>query len=173
MVGGDPIYDPQLLDYLESKVREEWSGSAWRQVFEGTDPARANIGGSRWNPHGIEALYMSLSKEGAAAEIDHLVNMQPLPIQKRRLTYPAEVRLRRLVDLSEVEALERAGVTIEEVRANGVRECQMIGGGVAWLGFGGLLIPSARSSSTNLVIYLNSAHPDDSWEFGDAEGQET
>ena len=44
-----PPFDPSLLDAIEQNVGE-WNGTAYRQVFAGTDILRANIRGGRWNP---------------------------------------------------------------------------------------------------------------------------
>lgn len=78
-------FDPSVLDAIEESV-VEWRGKAYRQVFEGTDVLRANIRGARWNPPEVEALYCSLQSRTAAAEIDHLINRQPVPIRTPRLT---------------------------------------------------------------------------------------
>ena len=70
-------FDPSLLDAIEESV-VEWRGMVYRQVFEGTDVLRANIRGARWNPSEVEALYCALQSRTAAAEIDHLINRQPV-----------------------------------------------------------------------------------------------
>jgi len=47
--------------------------------------------------------------------------------------------------------------------------CQMIGGAVEWLGHDGLLVPSARSEGTNLVIFPNKQTPDYRFEILESE----
>lgn len=167
MTGPDPIYDPSLLDALEARTIGPWEEPAWRQVFEGTDPLVANIRGSRWNPPGVEAIYASLDHDTAIAEIDHLIAMQPYPITRQRVTYEMGVHLSRVADLSKQEDLEDLGLDIEVLKADGMDESQIVGGAVAWLGIGGLLVPSMRHVGTNLVIFVNSANPDDYWKPSD------
>ena len=75
-------FDPLLLDAIEQSVGE-WSGTAYRQVFEGTDALRANIRGGRWNPPEVEVVYCSLDSRTATAEVDHLIARQPVPIAPR------------------------------------------------------------------------------------------
>jgi RES domain-containing protein len=161
------IYHPDLLDFLEQHEVAPWRGSAWRHVFEDTDPLRANIAGARWNPPGEEALYTSLELEAAIAEVDHLVRNQPYPILRPRLNYRLEVELSRVVDLSSRDVLEGVledlGLDWDALSGNGVAECRRIGGAAAWRGFGGVLVPSIRHPAINLVIFVNRAGPDDVW----------
>jgi RES domain-containing protein len=163
MTGPDPIYDPSLLDALEARTTGPWDEQVWRQVFEGTDPLVANIRGSRWNPPGVEAIYASLDQDTAIAEIDHLIAMQPYPIPRQRVTYEMGVHLSRVADLSRQADLKDLGLDIEVLKTDGKDESQIVGGAVAWLGIGGLLVPSMRHLGTNLVIFVNSADPDDYW----------
>lgn len=93
-------YDPTLLDVIEATVVVEWSGLVYRQVFEGTDVLRANVRGGRWNPPEVEAVYCSLRQRTAAAEVDHLIARQPVPIRTPRLTHELAVRLTKVADLS-------------------------------------------------------------------------
>jgi RES domain-containing protein len=167
MTGRGPLYDPDLLDELEERIRGPYEREVWRHVFEGSDPLAANVRGARWNPPGVEALYCAERQETAIAEIDHLVAMQPYPILTPRYSYPVHVHLSRMVDLSEVGLFEELGLDVDTMRADGRDECQRIGGAVAWLGIGGLVVPSLRTPGFNLVIYPNAAAPDDYWEAGD------
>jgi RES domain-containing protein len=167
MTGPDPIYDPGLLDALEGRTAGPWEERVWRHVFEGTDPSAANIRGSRWNPPGVEAIYASLDQDTAIAEIDHLIAMQPYPITRPRVTHEMDVHLSRVADLTNQADLENLGLDIEVLKADGKDLTQTIGGAVAWLGIGGLLVPSMRHAGTNLVIFVNSADPDDYWKPSD------
>lgn len=154
-------FSPQLLDMLESRLRHDWSGKAWRQVFEGTPPLRPNIRGSRWNPPDVEALYCSLEPETAAAEIDYLISLQPVPILRPRSTFGLDVTLSKLVDLSGSHDLADDGPLIVNLTTDDGGVSQGVGAAVAWLGYGGLLVPSARCEGTNLVIFVNNLEPDD------------
>lgn len=75
--------------------------------------------------------------------------------------YRLKVRLARVVDLSSEDALTRVGTTRQEVFQDDRVASQRIGEAVAWLGFGGLLVPSARAPGTNLVVFVNALSVDD------------
>jgi len=149
------LYDPRLLDALEGLAIEHWSRRVWRATIGPGAALRANTGGARWNPPGLEALYASLSAEGAVAELQHLIAGQPIEIRKALMKTELEVRLRRVVDLSTNEALERIGYTSSDIFKDDHSTPQHIGGAVARLEIPGLLVPSARSPSSNLVIFMN------------------
>ncbi len=46
------------------------------------------------------------------------------------------------------------GLTLNDVRADRHATCQRVGGATAWLGCGGLLVPSARAQGSNLIILV-------------------
>jgi RES domain-containing protein len=143
--GGERLFDPRLLDFLENEEATQWEGRVWRQVFGDTNPLTPNVRGSRWNPPDEEALYCSLAAEGAAAEIDYLNIQQPFPIAKEREMYALDVRLSRIVDLRGAHKLDELDLSIEVADTpSGAARCQEVGAAVAWLGYGGLMVPSLR-----------------------------
>ena len=148
-------FDPDFLDALETLVIP-WQGSAWRQVFEGTDAFRENTRGGRWNPAGLAALYASLTPEGAAAEIDNLAALQTIPIRRARVTYEIGVSLVRVADLRDFSALAAFDVGADTMFGDDWTGPQRVASAVAWLDCRGLLVPSARHSSSNLVIFPNN-----------------
>lgn len=149
-----PTFAPELLDLLESRVIDRWGGSVWREVLGDADALRANQRGARWNPPGVEALYGSLQAMTAAAEADFLVSLQPVPVRKRR-SVQLEVELTGVVDLGDLSLLQPLGIERRELLGPNVDAPRMIGHAVSWLGYSGLLVPSARHAGTNLVIYTN------------------
>lgn len=153
-------FDPLFLDYLETRVLPEWRGSVWREVLGDTDPLRPNQRGARWNPPGIEALYCSVSYETAAAEIDHLISLQSIPVSKRRRVQ-LEVALTRVVDLRETSGLVEFGMDRPDRVGNALDAPQLVGRAVAWLGCAGLLVHSVRHTGENLVIYTNQMTAND------------
>ena len=71
------------------------------------------------------------------------------------------MRLPRVADLRDSDALEQFGYPPPVFVADDWGPSQEIGGAAAWLGFGGLLVPSARHSHGNLVIFINRIAPMD------------
>lgn len=156
-------FDPSLLDAIEQNVAG-WKGFAYRQVFSGTDVLKANIRGGRWNPPGVEAIYCSLKSQTAAAEIDYLISRQPIPINKPRVTYKLAIELSKVADFRSVSLLECCGIRSEKLMSDDLVTSQLVGGAVAWLGCGGMLIPSARVVGTNIVVFTNNLMPVDAVE---------
>ena len=147
-------FDPHLLDALEKCGADApMEGTVWRQILEPTSVLRPNIRGARWNPPGVEALYCSLDAATAAAEIDHLLNSQPIPITRERRTHAVEVRLSRVVDI------RHCAHYVFDFHDQDA--CEEVGAAVCWLGYSGLLVPSLRAAGDNLVIYVAQIEPDD------------
>jgi RES domain-containing protein len=48
-------------------------------MFGDYPPDAENILGARWNPPGVAAIYTSLTREGALAEAEHQIAIQPHP----------------------------------------------------------------------------------------------
>jgi RES domain-containing protein len=119
------------------------------------------VRGARWNPPGTSALYTSLAESTAKAEGDHLIAMQPVPPRASRTIYELDVSIASLLDLTDAARLAGIGVTEEDFESILWEPCQRIGGGVAWLGHDGLLIPSVRDSDgSNLVIFTANQPPE-------------
>jgi len=154
------LYRPELLDALEALEARAWQGSVWRHMFSEYPPSRENTRGSRWNPPGTAAIYTSLARETALAEGNHMVNLQPLRPRASRSLYEVRVALSHVLDLTNQGGLEIVGLGQQELTSYDFTACQEVGGAVAWLGNDGLLIPSARASSANLVIYPGALSPD-------------
>lgn len=59
-----------------------------------------------------------------------------------------------MIDLREPGALSTHGYPLEVLTDVAWDVPQRLGGAVAWLGIGGLIVPSARHSDGNLVVYV-------------------
>jgi RES domain-containing protein len=148
------IYPPDLLDRIESRtVAGEWEGTVWRHMFADHPPSVVNVRGARWNPPTVGAIYTSLSRETALAEADYMIAMQPLRPRAERKLYELQVTIERVVDLTDPTDLEALGVSEEALGSIDMAPCRYVGEMVNWFGFGGLIVPSARHTGSNLVIY--------------------
>ena len=147
-------FDPDLLDFLESRVVPEWQHTVWREVLGHSTPLHPNQRGARWNPPGVEALYCSLAAATASAEVDFLISLQSVPIRKRRLV-SLLVEITRVVDLTDTSPLVSFGIDRPDLWGDNHDAPRLIGSAVSWLSCAGLLVPSARHEGTNLVIYTN------------------
>lgn len=150
------VHSPALLDQLQAASIGAWSGRAFRHMFADYPPEAENVRGARWNPPGTPAIYTSLTREGVIAEAEYQLSLQPVRPRVGRTVYEIEVKLENVVDLSDAIALKAAHVDDEDLGADNMRACQETGAAAAWLQRDGLLIPSARSQATNLVIYATN-----------------
>lgn len=150
-------HDPTLLDALESLVSQAWQGRVWRHMFNDYAPERVNLGGARWNPQSVGAIYTALDRDTAIAEGQHAIDIQPRRIFRRRVLYELQIDVADVVDLTTPAALQTVGLTLLDIADDDPTACQRVGGAAAWLGRGGLLVPSARNDGHNMVILLGAA----------------
>jgi RES domain-containing protein len=161
--------DERLLELLAEFETNEWAGQVWRYTFAAYPPDKTNLRGARWNPAGVEALYVSLSRETALAEAEHQLDIQPLRPTATRTIHRLKVRVYRMLDLTETGMLARLGASPDDLAGDDLRVCQSIGGTAAYLEVDGLLVPSARADGSNLVILFVDTEPSPSIEIIDSE----
>ena len=153
-------YDPAILDHLESLPTAQWRGIVYRYTASGRSHSKENTYGARWNPRNVPALYTALDRDTALAELEHLLNTQPIPPTKAQFTlYQVETEVEKIVDLSEWTLLERLGINGGSANTDSTA-CQQLGGAIEWLKLGGALVPSLRrEEGINLVIYPMNQDP--------------
>lgn len=159
----------ELLEYLQSVRPGPFSGVVYRHMFGDRSPAVENTLGARWNPPGVAAIYVSLERRTVIAEGDHVIAVQPLRPRISRWVYPVSVELTDVLDLSASGVLAPAGVGPAELAGDDHSLCQAVGEAVAWLGFEGMIVPSARDAGANLVIYTANLKLDAVFEVGERE----
>lgn len=75
--------------------------------------------------------------------------------------YEVEVSVADLVDFTAPDALAAVGLDLDtDVRGDDWDACRRVGGAAAWLGRGGLIVPSARAAGSNLVILVGAGPGD-------------
>lgn len=65
-----------------------------------------------------------------------------------------------MLDLKDQSVLKSLGVGDAELVADDQLACRRVGGAAAWLGYDGILVPSARVAGVNLVVFVNAQEPD-------------
>lgn len=153
--------DPQMLDALEALPTDSWEGDAWRHMFNDYPPNRVNLSGARWNPQGVGAIYAAMDRKTALAEGQHAIDIQPRRIFRQRVLYRVQLHISDLADLTGEGALKSLGLKISDIESNDFTACQEVGKGAAWLGLGGLLVPSAPHTGSNLVVLVGDLDTDD------------
>ncbi|MFZ5615976.1 MAG: RES family NAD+ phosphorylase [Pseudomonadota bacterium] len=155
-------HDDRLLDAIGKIAPARYDRNVWRVVREGRSPTDGSRGGGRWNPSDLSVLYCAEEKDGALSEIHfHLSRGQPVfPSRIRHVVWKLGAELKRSLTLLDVEALTRLGVEMSRYQGILYAKTQEIGAAAAFLGFDGLISPSARYDCANLVVFLDNAAPE-------------
>ena len=165
------IRDQRLLDALERSDRTPYAGRVWRSVREGRDPLTCWRSGGRWDDGTLDVLYTSETRAAAVAERRfHLYQGQPLPPSKVRYElFELRVSLEAVVRLPNLDSLTSIGFDVAPFgqlsylqREREYPRSQETAEACAFLGADGLLVPSAReTSSSNLTVFCAQETPVD------------
>ena len=161
MTGSRRARDHRLLDAVDALKRDRFSGSVWRVAREGRDPLQGAPSSSRWCNGAFDALYTSLDRDGALAEIHALISQQPvLPSKIRSLVHCIHVETKAVLRLPDLAALAKLGVDTARYRERDYSATQPLADAAYFLGFYGLIAPSARWNCLNLVLFTDRIAPD-------------
>jgi len=154
--------DPDLLDALDAHTGVSYEGEAWRIVREERNVLQGYAAGARWDPGTFDVLYMSLAREGALEEIYFHLSRQPVfPSKIRSVLHRIALRTRRTLRLADMSALADLGVPVETYGDLNYRRSQEIADAAAFLGFDGIIAPSARWRCDNLILFSDRFSPED------------
>ena len=163
------VRDNTLLDAIEAATATKFEGSVWRVVRGDRDPLRSSSPGGQWDDGTFDVLYTSLEADGALAEMYfHIMRGQPIfPSQMVFCLFELDVELDRIFELADLTALRALGVdgsrygSLQYARKQEeYPRLQDIGEAAHFLGFEGLIAPSARSECQNLVVFTDRISPD-------------
>lgn len=154
--------DLDLLDKVDAMPRISYEGTAWRVAREGRDPLQGYPAAARWDPGTFDVIYTSLAREGSLAEIHFHLSRQPVfPSKLVSILYRLRLRSRRALQLVNISAVEALGVPRDRYAELDYERTQAIGDAAYFLGFDGLLVPSARWVCQNLVVFTDQLAPED------------
>lgn len=150
--------DDELVQRIDELGTADWSGIAYRYTTARRDPlsgAGARQYGGRWNPPDIFAtVYLGTPIEATVGEFERLAESQGFtPERMLRVPYALHtvaVTDLPVLDLRSPAALDRLGLTLDDIADEDWTACQAIGHAAWFLGHGGVLAPSA--SGTGLVL---------------------
>lgn len=148
-------HDRELLDALESRPSEAFSGETWRVTAKGRDPLRGSTAGGRWSPPGeFEVLYTCLARQGALAETGYRLSLEPVwPSRLEHELHRITARTNNSLRFGDVSSLSALGVDVRRYANFDYSVTQAIAAAAFFLDFDGLIVPSARSAELNLVIF--------------------
>ena len=148
-----------LLDVLDALPRSAVRQRVWRTVREGRDPLEGRKSRGRWGHDGMETLYTSYEEQGSVAEIHALLSLQPVfPSKVQWSTHEVQAELENVASLT-LRELAELGVEIEKYRSREYERTQEIADAALFLGFSGLIVPSARWECPNLVVFTEKIEP--------------
>src|SRR6266436_6253061 len=156
MIGRRPVHDRSILDALETINPERFAGEVWRITRKGRDPLRGSTANGRWSPSGgeFEVLYTSLERDGALAEIGYRLSLEPVwPSRLEHEVHLIEVEAERTLRFASLESLAPLGVANARYHTFEYQATQAIAAAAYFLEFDSLIVPSARFSCANLVIF--------------------
>ena len=162
MTGGRRARDHHLLDALGTLEPEPFEGTAWRAVRDGRRPLEGSSARGRWSPGHFDVVDTSLDPDGARAELYfHLTRQPAFPSRLRYWLYELNVKTKETLRLANTEAL--LGLGVEEARYREVLydRTQAISDAAQFMGFDGLIVPSARWDCLNLVLFVDSVDLDE------------
>lgn len=156
-MGGGRIHDRAILDALEDFDPEVIECTVWRVARKGRDPLRGAIATGRWNDVGeFEVLYTSLEAEGALAEVGFRLSLEPVwPSRIEHEIHTLAVKTDRALRLDSLSQLEKLGVDIANFKSFEYTSTQAIAAAAHFLQYDALIVPSARYSAANVVLFLD------------------
>jgi hypothetical protein len=154
--------DLALLDAIDAFKREPFARPVWRLTREGRDPTLGAPSVSRWCNGTFDALYTSLERDGALAEIYALLSLQPVfPSKVRFFAHEIKVTANKTLRLADLVTLGKLGVDVNRYRERDYEKTQPIADAAYFLGFDGLIAPSARWECLSAVLFTDRIPPDE------------
>lgn len=154
----------RLLDALEALAQRPFSAEVWRSVRQGRRADECARSGGRWDDRSFDVLYTSLTRSGAIEERRfHLFRGQPIPPSKVRYElFTLAVRLESVITFASLTDLQQVGLKTERYGAASYAErnseyprSQEIAEAAYFLGADGMIVPNARHSSQNLIVFCD------------------
>lgn len=163
MASGRKARDVDLLDALESLTPEPFDDDVWRIIRNGRDPLQGYPAGARWDPPGVfDVLYTALDPDGAHAEVFFHLNRAPVfPSRTVYLLHTIRAHTHKTLRLADMNPLAALKVDTGRYSELDYTRTQAIGDAAHFLGFDGLIVPSARSESRNLILFMDRLDPND------------
>src|SRR5262249_21307951 len=152
--------DFQLLDLLDEFARGAVDAEVWRLVRAGRDPTLGSSSQSRWCNGAFDVLYTSFARDGAIAEIYSLLSLQPVfPSKISWSVNKLKITAFQTLSLADLGVLAKLGVNTDRYRDREYQRTQEIADAAHFLGFDGLIAPSARWECSNLVLFTDRIAP--------------
>jgi RES domain-containing protein len=104
----------------------------------------------------VEVLYTSLEQGGALAEIGFRLSLEPVwPSRIQHEIHEIRVETARTLHFADVASLATFGVDSARYGSFDYTATQALAAAAHFMEFDGLLVPSARHASQNLVLFMD------------------
>jgi len=155
------VHDRTILDALDAMDPVRFEDTVWRITRAGRDPRRGSAASGRWSPGiPVEVLYTSLEREGALAEIGYRLSLEPVwPSRLQHEIHELAAQSQRTLEFADVASLAPLGVDVSRYGSFDYSVTQALAAAAHFLEFDGLLVPNARHSSSNLVLFMDRGTP--------------
>lgn len=148
--------DLDLLDALDALERTAFDGTVWRIVRAERDVLEGSATKARWDTGTFDVLYTAFDREGALEKIHFHLSRQPVfPSKHRSVLHQISVRTRKTLQLADMASLAALGIAPDGYSSLDYGRSQEVADAAYFLGFDGLLIPSARWNCQNLVLFTD------------------
>ena len=149
--------DDRLLDLLGEIEGKPFEGTMWRVVRTGRSEIDGSRGAGRWNTSDMSVLYGAAEADGAIAEINfHLSRGQSVfPSKMTHDLFELTVKASQTLVLANMDQMRKLGVQESRYRELLYDRTQEIAAAAAFMGFDGLISPSARWNCNNIVLFLD------------------
>ncbi len=151
------VHDRAILDALEKIDTILFEGEVWWVTRKGREGTRGSVANGRWSPCGsFEVLYTSREREGALAETGYRLSLEPVwPSRLAHELHQIAARVDRTLKFADIASLTSLGVDVARYESFDYGVTQSIAAAARFLEFDGLIVPSARHKSSNLVIFMD------------------
>jgi hypothetical protein len=157
MADSGRVHDRAILDALDAMDPVQFDNIVWRITRSGRDATRGSAANGRWSPGGaVEVLYTSLDREGALAEIGYRLSLEPVwPSRLKHEIHELAAQRERSLKFANIASLAPLGVDVSRYETFDYTATQALAAAAHFLEFDGLLVPSARHNSMNLVLFMD------------------
>lgn len=150
--------DEDLVQRINDLGPTPWSGTTYRHTAPKRDPLSgtgARLNGGRWNPRGaFAAIYLAHPGSACIAELERSAELTNISVddalRSGRTLHTIQAHAVQVLDLTSDHSRSAIGLEVSDIADDDHTACQAVGQAADFLGYQGVLAPSA--TGTGLVL---------------------